>query len=131
MTKKITKTFLRSEETMRKYFEFSQKVKEGKEKSDFDTDLEKIAIKKFKYWMIIENKFPYDVIADISHMLLPIRKVAFNWDLLSREERDELEELKKTYIQENYDVIYENTVRGMTIPKWFHLHLLVLKREEI
>ena len=118
---------------MNKYIDFLKKLKKGEVKNDFE-DPEKFrasAIKKFKYWFIVENNFPYDAIAKESHMILPIRKVEFDWDLLTKEELEEFNELKKTYISEKYDVVYENLPSGRSMPMWFHVHLLILKRDII
>ena len=75
--KKITKTFLRSAETMRRYIE------KTKERSLMETpenpfaDNEKNAIIKFKHWLLIENEFPYDAIASKNHLLFTRRVVPF------------------------------------------------------
>jgi hypothetical protein len=90
----ITATYTRTKETMERYLNAPQSgaehcpFTEAKESGDIITS--------FKHWHIMENLFPYDAIAEINHMIFPKRKVAFNWDLLSKEEREELEELKKT-----------------------------------
>lgn len=126
----ITATYTRSKEMMQQYLDAPQKdpshcpfteAKEG----------DGIILKQFDYWLIMDNLFPYDAIAEVNHMIFPKRKVAFDWDLLSQEERNELEELKKTYISEHYDVLYENLPSGQTKPGYFHLHLLKLKRSSV
>lgn len=127
----ITRTFLRTDETMDKYIKFMQsKSEDSSAGNNFDNEDERI-VKEFKYWRIIENKFPYDAIATISHMIIPKRSVSFDWKLLNKEEEQELEELQDTYMNDHYDVIWENLAKGRTIPGRFHLHLLVLKREEV
>jgi hypothetical protein len=62
-------------------------------------------------------------------MIVPKRKIAFDFSLLNKEEKEELEFLKKTYISNSYDTIHESTVSGRTVPEYFHIHLIVLKRE--
>ena len=134
MITKITKTFIRTEKTMDAYFKNLKDVEDGKVKSFMD-QLDEISktgegvIKEFKHWFIIENAFPYDMFAEINHLLLTKEKKSFSWDNVSQEEKDELELLKKTYFAENYDVVYENLSSSQTQPGWFHLHLLKLKRE--
>ena len=127
----ITRTFLRSDEMMTKYMEVMKKREEKGIKYNPFTSNQEILVKEFNYWNIIENEFPYDAIATVSHMIATKREVPFDWRLLTSEEEKEIEFLKETYLNENYDVVWENLPKGQTIPKHFHLHLLVLKREEI
>ncbi len=129
--KKITKSFVRTEETMNKYI---QKIIERRDLSipinpflDYKSEM----IKEFKHWVIIQNEFPYDVIATTHHMIATKRPIAFDWQLLTKEEEREMDFLKETYLNDNYDVVWENLPRGQTVPVHFHLHLLVLKREEV
>lgn len=76
----------------------------------------------------MENKYPYDAVATTSHILATKREVSFDWSLLNSEEKNEFEEIKKNYLVNHYDVIWENLPKGQTIPGHFHLNLLVLKR---
>jgi hypothetical protein len=81
--------------------------------------------------VIIENEFPYDAIATTSHMISTKREVRLDWNLLNDDEIKEFEDIKENYLHDNYDVLWENLPKGQSIPGHFHLHLLVLKREEI
>jgi hypothetical protein len=82
------------------------------------------ALKSYRYWKIIENKFPYDLIANEHHMLVPIRH-ATEEEL----EVDELMELAgiKHNLDPKYDCILEATNKNKSIPSHYHLHLLVIK----
>lgn len=129
MPPKITKTFVRSAETMAKYMARDEARRNGEEfKSPFINWQDNL-IKEFDHWVIIPNGFPYDAIASTSHMISTKREVAFDWNLLNEQEKAELEHLKETYLKEHYDVLWENLPRGATALHHFHLHLLVLKRE--
>ncbi len=88
-------------------------------------------IKEFKYWLIIENEFPYDAIAENHHMLVPKRQIGFDWSLLNTEETDEYNLIRKEYLPKVYDVVWENLPDARTIPVYFHIHLLKLKRERV
>lgn len=125
---KITRTFVRTQEMMNKYMEYSQSKNQNEKPFE---NINNTTIATFNNWIIIENRFPYDAIASTSHMLITKREVPFDWKLLTKEELDELTYLKETYINEHYDILWENLSKGRTIPGWFHLHILVLKREEI
>lgn len=82
-------------------------------------------LKIFKYWKIIENDFPYDLIAKTHHMIVPIRHEAEKD--LTEEELAELGEIKENYINQGYDYIIEPTVKNKSIPGHFHLHLIIGK----
>lgn len=125
----VTKTFLRTEETMARYIKVNKdRIAKGIIVNPF-VYLQEKPIKDFKHWVILENEFPYDAIASVSHMISPKREVLFDWSLLNEDEKKEFEELKGSYIKDNYDVLWENLPSGQTIKSHFHIHLLVLKRE--
>jgi hypothetical protein len=104
-------------------------------KKDRDNDIfEKLlndTIIDFNHWAIIHNEYPYDAIASVHHMILPKRKVPFDWNLLNQNELDEFDELRKGYLSEHYEVIWENLPAGQSIPGRMHLHLLTMRREDI
>ena len=131
MKKQIDRTFVRSRETMNKYIEYIKDCAQMDNPPKPFADIDESSIKTFKYWLILPNRFPYDAIAEQSHMLLTRRRVAFDWTLLSNKELIELQELRETYINEHYDVMWENLPKGQTVPGHFHLHLLNLKRESL
>ena len=130
MKENLGGVLLRTKETNDKYREFGEKIKKGEIKSDFD-NIEKLkerTVKEFKYWFIIENRFPYDAISNIHHILLPKRKVKFDWNLLNQEELNELKEIREKYLSNHYDALYESLGSKRSYDEWFHLQLLILKR---
>jgi hypothetical protein len=80
--------------------------------------------------VIVPARFPYDMVAETHNIVFIRRDVVFKWELLTKEEREELDFLKKTYFQENYDAIWENFPATQSIPGRFHLHLIKLRNEE-
>jgi hypothetical protein len=81
-------------------------------------------IKTFKYWKIVVNDFPYDLITPVHHMAIPLRhtiEVEFTEDELT-----ELKQLKRGYLNDQYEFLLEGTDRTKSIPAHFHLHLLDL-----
>lgn len=129
MSQNITRTFLRTKETMERYMRVMKERKEKGIKSTHFIDYDRILVKEFKYWVIVENEFPYDAVATTSHMISTKREISLDWKMLNKEEKNEFEEIKNTYLVEHYDAIWENLPKGQTVPGHFHLHLIVLKRE--
>lgn len=127
--KAIDITYTRSMPTMKRYITTMQERRRKGINYDLHADTLSNAVTTFKHWYIAENEFPYDAIADINHMILPLRKFTFDWRLMTKEERDELDVLKTGYLNDHYDVVYENLPQGQTILNCFHLHLLKLKRK--
>jgi hypothetical protein len=81
-------------------------------------------IKEFKHWIIIDNEYPWDLIAKTNHMIVPKRHVTYN--KLNQAEKKEFDLIKATYV-EKYELIVEATHRQKSIPDHFHVHLIILK----
>lgn len=79
------------------------------------------ALETFSLWKVITNKFPYDMLAAVHTMLIPLRHTTEAG--LTDAERAELVTIKASYAQE-YDYIIEATTRTKSIPQHFHLHLI-------
>jgi diadenosine tetraphosphate (Ap4A) HIT family hydrolase len=85
------------------------------------------AILQFKNWKLITNKFPYDRVCEVHHMIVPNRHI-IEYEL-TQEEKEELLEIKHTYINETYTFVLEATQRNKSIPSHFHLHLIIPKED--
>lgn len=81
------------------------------------------SIREFTHWRIIDNKFPYDRIAKTHHMILPIKHLSEAE--ITAELWMEYQQLKKGYLNEQYEFIIELTLKKRTIPAHFHLQLVV------
>lgn len=77
----------------------------------------------FTHWKIMANKYPYDSVARVHDMILPIRHAG--WNDLSDEELAELSELKKGVLNEQYVFAVEAFPKQRSVPGHFHLHLIV------
>ena len=86
---------------------------------------EREPIKQFNLWKIIPNRFPYDKVAQTHHTLVTLRHVPESQ--LSDEERAELVEIKRDYASKNYEYFLEAGELTMTLPKHYHIHLVVFK----
>lgn len=114
----------RSPETEALYQEF-KKTKQalGVDTSEFNLAEETI-VREFTHWLIIENRFPYDNMTSVNHMLIPRRKIH---DLSEADSAEMAEHqiIKKTLIKERfYDAIVENLPRSKSVSQHIHLHLV-------
>jgi hypothetical protein len=82
-------------------------------------------VKEFRYWKIVENIFPWDNIAKLQHMLVPKRHIKY--DKLNDEEKKEFDELKISYVEQEYEIIAEVTNKKKSIPEHLHIHLIIMK----
>ncbi len=83
-------------------------------------------LKEFTHWRILQNLFPYDLIASVHDMLVTKRHVPDTE--LSEEELAELREIKQSYVQDTYEFIIEPMTKIRSIPTHAHYHLLVPKQ---
>ncbi|OGG41758.1 hypothetical protein A2837_00895 [Candidatus Kaiserbacteria bacterium RIFCSPHIGHO2_01_FULL_46_22] len=86
----------------------------------------KSALQDFKYWRITKNDFPYDRIAKVHDMIIPLRHT--NEAGLTADETAELLMIKQQYLQD-YEYIIEAAETRRSIPEHFHLHLIQSKTE--
>lgn len=114
----------RSPETEQKYQAFK------KAKRAVNTDLtvfdltEEIIVREFDHWLIIENRFPYDNMTSVNHMLVP-RRSFDDYYAAEDTERDEYHEIIKQLAAENYyDAIVENLPRSKSVSRHNHIHLV-------
>jgi hypothetical protein len=82
------------------------------------------SIKDFQYWRIVDNMFPWDVIAKTQHMIIPKRHITYKE--LTDDEKKEFDVIKFADM-ENYDLSAEARTKNKSIPNHFHIHLIVLK----
>ncbi len=93
---------------------------------DLSEDHERV-IRSFEHWNIIENLYPYDLIAKEHHMLVP-KRVFGKMSECTRDEWNEYKYLLNLFEEEDhYDAILENFSKGRSIIRHLHLHLLVYK----
>lgn len=83
------------------------------------------SLKDFALWKIVSNKYPYDRIATMHHMIVPRRHVRDSD--LSDAEKAEYEEIKKDYLHKTYEYMIEATYKKKSVPEHAHVHLVVAK----
>ncbi len=82
-------------------------------------------IQEFTHWRIIDNKYPYDAVAAVHEMIVPMRHCTEKE--LTSEELAEYSELKQTVLNQKYSHIFEALPKSKSIPGHHHLHLIVPK----
>lgn len=89
-------------------------------------------IKRWNFWKLITNRFPYDVAFQTHHILIPTRQVAEKSDL-TKYENDELEEILTYFVEPVYDMYFINTKAKRSVKNLFHIHLVRYhdKREDM
>lgn len=121
-TKAHINTLLRTDETWEAY----QDRPKASEHECFLCDME--TIEMCRYWFICENQFPYDAVASLHHMLVPIEHVSRETELSPAARR----ELELIFMQLNdrdtYDCIMRNFTVGQSHPTHLHYHLITWKR---
>lgn len=84
-------------------------------------------VKVFQYWLIVENQYPYDNVAEVHHMLVPIRHFARERDADRAESSEALEILQNLEEDSEYDCILKNYPKGQSHRSHFHYHLITWK----
>lgn len=79
---------------------------------------------QWKYWALIDNKYPYSAVFKIHHMLIPKRAVSQN--MLNQDEKNELEDIFQQ-LDSVYDCRMVNFKHKQTKQTHFHIHLLTYK----
>ena len=87
---------------------------------------DKKIIKKYKYWNLFVNDFPYDMVFKVHHLLAPKRHVT-DFMFLKPEEKKEYYELRKKFYKK-YGVLLENLGSEKSIKNHFHVHLLIYRK---
>ena len=115
------KRTVRKPETEARYAEYL-KEKQGACPFCFTDNVPREVLKKFEYWFITANLFPYDKDYSDNASLVPFRHVEHIWDL-STDELDEYWMIRKQMPEMDYDELLENMPRGRT-QIHYHQHLL-------
>lgn len=82
-------------------------------------------LQEFELWKIVQNDFPYDLIAKTHHMIVPKRHATEKE--LTPEEWSEFSKIKDEYLHPNYEYLMEAAHKMKSVPAHFHWHLIVPK----
>lgn len=89
MTKKPL--ILRSPEMDARYRAIREKLPQDDD--PFEERAKEDPIKTWQHWLLFENIYPYDAVADVHHLLVSARKFSSPSEMLPQE-RDELDAIK-------------------------------------
>lgn len=122
-------TFLRTEETWRRY---KNAPRRGNEKCFMcnTEESEMVIMAEFEHWLIVENQYPYDAIADVHHLLIPRRHVKRFEELNHQEMREHDIIMLRFEANGAYDCRMNNFPIGQSHPTHYHTHLLRWHRRE-
>lgn len=81
------------------------------------------ALMEWKYWKLIKNDFPHDLIHSDHDLLIPLR-VFSSLKEMNLQEATELYHLLSSELANNYDTIKINYPRQQTVLNHFHIHLV-------
>lgn len=118
---------MRELRTPKTYNKYQEDIKNGLNNTCFFCEESRQRlVKDFEHWRIVENNYPYDAVAEISHLIFPKRHIKI--DELNDEEKAEYKTIKLEYITGmKYDFILE-AIAKTSIPNHTHLHLLSLEK---
>lgn len=81
-------------------------------------------LKSFEHWVIIPNKFPYDNIASLNHLLVSKEPLTSLCEA-SPEVKAEYESIIEKLSNDNqYHALIQNFTQSTTVTKQFHVHLI-------
>lgn len=121
---------LRSDKLNKAYLEDQESKENFRDTKDYRADSDRI-IRSFEHWHIIDNLYPYDLIAKEHHMLVP-KRVFGKMIECTRDEWNEYKYILNLFEKEgHYNAILENFSSGRSILRHLHLHLLVYKDSQI
>lgn len=83
-------------------------------------------VREFKHWVIVENRWMYDAIAKVNHVLAPKRHIQ-KMSQLNREEQKEYFELMDTL--KDYHFVMFNFPERQSHKSHLHFHLNTFKDE--
>lgn len=85
---------------------------------------EEAVLREWKYWKLIENRFPYDMIFSVHHMLIPKRMVDHREKLTISEDLELKRIVNEFDYAGAYDAVMDNFKGRRSILGLYHVHLV-------
>jgi diadenosine tetraphosphate (Ap4A) HIT family hydrolase len=80
------------------------------------------SLKQWTYWRLINNRYPYDSVFEVHHMLIPSRSVSSDRELTAAE-KAELENILHNFVEQNYHIYFVNTRQRRSNHSMYHIHV--------
>ena len=81
-------------------------------------------VKEYTHWLIILNRFPYDAMTSVNHMLVPKRAFEDYYKADNDERQEYHKIIKELAAEDYYDAMVENFPRSRSISRHNHVHLV-------
>lgn len=112
--------------------EVSERYKRDRVAGEWDTetytfDWQNTALQEFTHWALVPSNYPYDLIAEVHHLLVP-KRVFPTYREVNEEEYEELKSIKDK-LKDHYDFILENLPSKITISSHYHLHFIKMRTD--
>lgn len=114
----------RTPETEKAYRKFKKQRVADTGRSDHLDLSEETIVKEYTRWLIIENRFPYDAMTSVNHMLVPKRSFRDFYKATKKEREEYHEIIKELAAEDYYDALVENFPRSRSISRHNHVHLV-------
>jgi diadenosine tetraphosphate (Ap4A) HIT family hydrolase len=85
--------------------------------------------REFKYWIIVENRFPYDKVFK-RHDILACKRHIKEWTEMTKDEWAELKSIEYQIMNGevgDYNLVIINVPKDRSIPRHLHFHLATYK----
>ena len=114
----------RTAETEKKYQEFKKQKVAEIGRSDHLHLPDETVVREFTHWLIIENRFPYDAMASVNHLLVPKRTFSdyYKADEAEREEYHKI--IQELAAEDYYHALVENFPKSRSVTRHNHVHLV-------
>ncbi len=114
----------RTPETSKAYKAFKEE-KQAKSGTTNHLDItDEIIVKEYTHWLIIENRFPYDAMTSINHMLIPRRSFGDHYEATKEERAEYHTIIQELAANDYYDALVENFPRSRSLSRHAHIHLV-------
>lgn len=114
----------RTPETAKAYKDFKDKRIASAGHTDHLDLSKETTVKEYTNWLIIENRFPYDAMTSVNHMLVPKRTFGDYYKATDQERSEYHEIIQELASEDYYDAIVENFPRSRSLSRHSHIHLV-------
>ncbi len=89
-----------------------------------------VVLHTFEHWIIIENRFPYDQIAKVNHMIVSKRPLQSHYNGTKAEQKEYRTIIMQLEKEGFYDAYIENFSKVKSVKKFAHTHLVIWRQSK-